>query len=191
MMQKLFSKKDKSAAAALDKKSIVQVAKNGGAQASNLEVVIDGSEDDVLPWHAVHDANEVVQDLASNVEDGLSSGEGSEHRQIGVRARSREGAVVCGERRGGDCVIQMSIYHTASRLYGALQRAVCAGTARLARLRPTPALRAHVHNTQSSQTYSHTSDIDLKACRARNSTDRTVSSRHLSCGVRTQQREVA
>ena len=93
MMQKLFSKKDKSAAAALDKKSIVQVAKNGGAQASNLEVVIDGSEDDVLPWHAVHNANEVVQDLASNVEDGLSSGEGSEHRQIGVRARSR--------RRGG------------------------------------------------------------------------------------------
>jgi hypothetical protein len=44
--------------------------------AQGLEVVVQADdEEEVLPWHSVPTAQEVVADLSSNAETGLASGE--------------------------------------------------------------------------------------------------------------------
>jgi hypothetical protein len=59
---------------ALDKKSIVSIAKNStlGSADGHISVNI---EDDEVPWHAIPDAEEVVQELVSN-STGVSHGTG-------------------------------------------------------------------------------------------------------------------
>ncbi|WIA43029.1 hypothetical protein OEZ86_009562 [Tetradesmus obliquus] len=58
---------------ALDKKSIVSIAKNStlGSASADGHVSVDIEADEV-PWHAIPDAEEVVQELVSNSTDGLS-----------------------------------------------------------------------------------------------------------------------
>uniref|UniRef100_A0A383V2S6 Cation-transporting P-type ATPase N-terminal domain-containing protein n=1 Tax=Tetradesmus obliquus TaxID=3088 RepID=A0A383V2S6_TETOB len=58
---------------ALDKKSIVSIAKNStlGSASADGHVSVNIEADEV-PWHAITDAEEVVQELASNSTDGLS-----------------------------------------------------------------------------------------------------------------------
>ncbi|KAF6261592.1 cation transporting ATPase [Scenedesmus sp. NREL 46B-D3] len=57
--------------AALDKRSIVSIAKNSTLGNGDGHVSVD-IEDDEVPWHAIHDAEEVVQELVSNSTEGLS-----------------------------------------------------------------------------------------------------------------------
>jgi hypothetical protein len=50
---------------ALDKKSIVSIAKNSTLGSADGHVSLN-IEDDEVPWHAIPDAEEVVQELVSN-----------------------------------------------------------------------------------------------------------------------------
>jgi hypothetical protein len=50
---------------ALDKKSIVSIAKNSTLGSADGHVSVQ-VEDDEVPWHAIPDAEEVVQELVSN-----------------------------------------------------------------------------------------------------------------------------
>lgn len=79
-MQSFFAKKDlaRRSAGALDKRSIVALAKNSQA----LDVVVDGADEDVCPWHAVSAIKEVMEDLATDAEPGLSSGAFVVHRVV-------------------------------------------------------------------------------------------------------------
>lgn len=53
------------------KADIIQLAQNKSA---GLDVVVQGDDEDVLPWHAVPNVKDVIDDLASNAEAGLTSG---------------------------------------------------------------------------------------------------------------------
>ena len=55
----------------LDKAGIVQLAQKG----EGLEAVVVQDDEIDLPWHAVPDAKDVVEDLASDAAEGLTGGE--------------------------------------------------------------------------------------------------------------------
>eukprot|EP00775_Hariotina_reticulata_P003424 gene3424-3696_t len=60
---------------ALDKASIVSIAKNTSIQSSSVDVHVHLSGADETPWHAIPDAQEVVDELVSNASNGLSAPE--------------------------------------------------------------------------------------------------------------------
>ncbi|KAF8067390.1 ctpF [Scenedesmus sp. PABB004] len=65
----------KSAPVALDKASIISLAKRSQLAASVDGAVAIDADGDEIPWHAVDTAAEVVADLASDAERGLSGAE--------------------------------------------------------------------------------------------------------------------
>lgn len=62
----------KSASQGLAKSSIISLAKN-----SKIPDDAEAADEEEIPWHAIPDAAEVVAELASSREDGLSSSEWS------------------------------------------------------------------------------------------------------------------
>ena len=66
--------KPKTEVETMDQRRIISIAQ--GSESRGIEVVtLNDSEEELVPWHAVPDVAEVVEDLASNAETGLSSSE--------------------------------------------------------------------------------------------------------------------
>lgn len=103
------AKASKAEAGPLGPKGIKLLAQKSDALAA-LGGVATVEEDAIdLPWHAVKDSKEVIEDLSSSVHDGLSSGElkggASAHADAGVTlntARAARCAPTC--RRAGHAI---------------------------------------------------------------------------------------
>lgn len=98
------AKASKAEGGPLDKKGTIAVAQKSAGDLQSLAVVAEDEID--LPWHAVPDAKDVVEDLASSVHDGLSSGElmlgyGADSVQLATqRCGDRPASEAWGERGG-------------------------------------------------------------------------------------------